>query len=93
MPYRGKLSAIVPAAGKPTLELGGKVAASLKAGKYDVAVVDRSRRAGLAVRRTGGKALSLTAMAFVGTHTKRVSLSRGLWTFSSAQGTVTVTVT
>jgi hypothetical protein len=88
LPYRGKLKAVVPAAGKPTLELGGKVVTSLKAGKYDVAVVDRSNRSGLALKRTGGKALSLTA-----THTRRVSLGRGRWTFSCAHGAIAVTVT
>jgi hypothetical protein len=93
LPYRGRLTAVVPAAGKPTLGLGGKAVTSLKAGKYDVAVVDRSRRAGLAVRRTGGDAVSLTAWAFVGSRTTRVSLRRGRWTFSSAHGTITVTVT
>jgi hypothetical protein len=87
--YRGKLVATVTAAGKPTLTLGGRAVASLKAGRYDFKVDDRTTRAGFFVERGSRQAVTVTGLAFVGKRTRRIGLAPGKWTFFSKVGKAT----
>ena len=88
--YRGKLAATVDAAGKATLKLGGRSVASLKAGRYDIAVDDRTARAGFFVERGVRTPVTVTTVAFVGKRTRRVGLAAGKWTFFTRAGKATV---
>jgi hypothetical protein len=85
-PYRGRLAATVGAAGATTLKLGGREVASLRAGRYDVAVVDSASHAGFLVRKAGHGAVTLTTPGFVGKKTVRLTLTAGQWTYSAGTG-------
>jgi hypothetical protein len=85
LPYRGRLAATVPATGHATLEVAGHGVASLKAGRYDVAVLDSSGTAGFWLERPGGSRVPLTGVRFRGHETRRVALTAGRWA-SSAGG-------
>jgi hypothetical protein len=86
VPYRGRLSAAVSAAGRATLTLRTRSVRSLNAGRYDITVADRSPVAGFFVARAGGKPVALTSDAFVGKKTRRVTLTAGRWTFFARAG-------
>ena len=90
MRYRGKLVAKVSAAGKATLTRAGLPFRSLKAGWYDVTVVDEAARAGFFVQRAARKAAPLTGVAFIGRRTRRIALGAGTWTFLSGVGRATL---
>jgi hypothetical protein len=87
--YRGKLAATIGRAGKATLTRGGTRVATLKAGRYDLAVDDGDAHAGFFVRHGAGKPLTVTSLAFVGSTTKRLSLTAGTWSFFSKAGPAT----
>src|SRR5581483_2312732 len=78
VPYRGRVNAVVSAAGKVTLERAGKTVRSLPGGHYTVVVVDRSRAAGLTLE-SGGHRIGLTTRAFTGTRKAVVALDPGTW--------------
>jgi hypothetical protein len=91
--YRGKLAATVTPSGKVTLRQRGRSVATLKAGKYDVAVDDENAGAGLFVQHGSRKAVAVTAAAFEGTRTTRLALEAGKWAFFAKRGApVRVTV-
>ncbi len=80
----GTLHAAVSAAGKATLTLGGKSVTKLRSGRYSIAVVDHSARAGFIV---GGKhTITLSGIAAVGSSSHTVNLSAGKWFFEAAAG-------
>jgi len=85
LPFRGTLTGIVSAAGKLSLAFKGKSVTSLKAGRYSLAVADKSSSNGFVVK---GKrsSVSVTGMAFVGKHTQTVSLTVGKWSFGPSAG-------
>jgi hypothetical protein len=83
LPTRGRLAAIVPASGRPALKRDGRSVTSLKAGRYDFAVVDASRTAGFWLERPGGKRVSLTGVLFRGHETRPVALTAGRWMSSA----------
>jgi hypothetical protein len=87
------LTATVAATGAPRIVLAGKAARSLKAGRYDLALVDSTAHAGLTVRRPNGSVLSLTGGRFVGKRTTRLALKPGTWRFSSGGRSLRVVVT
>jgi hypothetical protein len=93
LPYRGALAAVVSAAGRPSLtRAGGPVSsASLKAGRYTITVVDRSAKAGFALKKVtpSKRTLALTSAAFVGRRSFRVQLGAGRWTLFSGVGAST----
>lgn len=91
--YRGVLNLTVGGNGAPALRAKGKVVHSIKAGRYDLAVVDTTARAGLAVRKPNRSVLTLTTGGFVGKKTTRLALRPGAWRFSSSRGAVQLVVT
>jgi hypothetical protein len=85
LPFRGTLTGAVNAAGKLSIAFRGKSVTSLKAGRYAIAVADRSSSNGFVV--TGkSSSVSITGMAFVGKHTQTVSLTAGKWSFGPRAG-------
>lgn len=86
VPFRGKLAAAVSATGKLTVTFGGRRVTSLKAGRYTLAVTDRSRTNGLVLQHTTHKAMTVAGTAFVGTRTVSVDLTAGRWLFMPRVG-------
>ena len=85
LPFRGTLTGAVSAAGKLSLVFKGKGVTSLKAGRYAIAVADKSPSDGFVV--TGkSSSVSVTGMAFTGKHTQTVSLTVGKWSFGPRAG-------
>jgi hypothetical protein len=78
-PFRGKITAAVSAAGRLTLAFGGKSVVRLKAGRYTIAVDDKSSSNGLLLQKPKHAAVSVTGGAFVGRRSKSVQLTAGRW--------------
>jgi hypothetical protein len=66
------------------LSFGGKPVKTLKAGSYTISVSDHSRKAGLVVQKLGFPAMRMTGGAAVGSHSGRLTLSRGKWFFMAS---------
>jgi hypothetical protein len=86
LPFRGTLTGGVSAAGTLTLAYNGKSVTSLKAGKYTIAVIDKSSSNGFMVEKVNHAATSVTGLAFVGKHTSTVQLTTGRWLFIPRAG-------
>jgi hypothetical protein len=82
-PYRGVLEVTLDAGGAVALRRQNRRIVSLRPGRYDLAVVDRTARRGLVVEKRKGRRVSVTGAAFVGSRTTRVALTSGTWTFSA----------
>ncbi|HEX4520717.1 MAG TPA: hypothetical protein VH063_14140 [Gaiellaceae bacterium] len=82
--YRGGLRATIGTTGPLVLRAHGRAVTSIRAGRYDLAVLDRTARSGLMVGKLHGRAVALTGAAFVGTRTERVALTAGTWVLSSS---------
>jgi hypothetical protein len=76
--FMGTLKATVSPSGKVSLTFKGKPASSLKAGSYDVAVVDSSSSNGLMLQKIK-RVVTLTGLKFTGKHTGKVDLTAGKW--------------
>jgi hypothetical protein len=87
VPFRGKLAATVDAAGRLALTTKGKPVATLKTGLYTFTVVDKSAKKGFSIQKLKGSAITLTGVAYKGTHVKTLNLKAGQWTFFSPSGT------
>ena len=87
IPFRGKLAATVDAAGKLALTIKGKSVATLKTGLYTFNVVDKSAKRGFSIQKLKSSAITLTGVAYKGTHVKTLDLKAGQWTFFSPSGT------
>jgi hypothetical protein len=79
VPFRGRLTSAVTAAGRLTLAYEGKSVTKLKAGRYTIAVTDRSSSNGLMLKKKGGAVLRVSGMAFVGKRSASVRLTAGHW--------------
>jgi hypothetical protein len=84
-PFRGTLSGSVSASGKLTLTFDGKSVTRLPAGRYRIAVVDRSKAAAFVLAHSH-RTLSLTSMTFTGKHSGSIDLTAGTWTFTPRPG-------
>jgi len=82
--FRGGVTAAVSAAGTLTLVRNGKGVTSLKTGRYQFVIVDRSKTKGFTLQRGHTKFQTLTGVAFTGKRSVTVALKSGAWTFSSA---------
>jgi hypothetical protein len=89
VPYRGALTATVPATGSPTLDSHGKPLATLKAGFYEIVVEDTSPHGGLFVQKGRKKPVLIAGVGFTGKRTVRLDLTAGDWTFFSSGGKAT----
>jgi len=83
---RGKLSASVTVTGAVSLDASGRAVGSLKAGVYNLVVQDADRTAGFSIRRAGGSALAVTTGPYVGTKSRRITLTAGTWSFFAQTG-------
>ena len=81
LPFRGTLTGGVTARGTLTLVYKGKSVSSLKAGKYTIAVTDRSSSSGFMLQKFKHALMSVTGVAFVGKHSASVQLTAGRWLF------------
>src|SRR5881227_3842973 len=63
------------------LTKAGKAVKTLKAGTYKITVADRSAAHNFVLEREGGAERVVTSLAFVGTNTVTVKLTRGVWKF------------
>jgi hypothetical protein len=85
--FRGRLTGVVSAARKLTLDYKGKAVATLRAGKYTVSVDDQSGKSGFQLQRIHAAPTTVTSAAFVGKKSVTVALKAGQWWFSTSGGT------
>jgi hypothetical protein len=90
--YRGVLAVTLGPSGAVRLAAKGKAVRSLKAGRYDLALDDRTAHGGLTVHKPNRSVLTLTGGAFVGKRTTRVALRPGTWRFSSGRSAAQLVV-
>ena len=75
---RGSLAGAVSAAGKLTLQ-----PAKVAPGRYVITVVDASKKVGFTLR-DGSKTVTVTTPAFVGKHSRTITLTTGRWLVGSS---------
>jgi hypothetical protein len=80
-PIRGTLTATVSPEGRLELTRAGKAVGTLKTGRYRVAVVDKSRKAGFVMSRVRARPISLTTARFTGSRSTTLLLQVGQWSF------------
>ena len=85
-PFRGTLTAGVTSGGKLTLVFKGKPVTALKAGRYTIAVTDKSPKSGFVLAKVTQKPMTVTGAAFVGKHSASVRLTTGTWVVSPHAG-------
>jgi hypothetical protein len=79
------LTAVVTGS-ETTLSLDGRPVSHVRAGRYRLVIVDRSRSAGFLLRMTGHPASTATGAAFTGTRSLTVDLAAGTWLYSAGSG-------
>ncbi len=89
LPFRGTLVGSVGAAGTLTLSRNGQSVSSLEAGRYSIAVKDRTASAGFQLAPAKGRKVIVTGPSFVGEKRMTVTLSAGHWAFGPHRFTVT----
>jgi hypothetical protein len=92
LPFRGTLTGAVSAAGGLTLAYKGKSVTSLKAGRYRVAVDDRSSTHGFLLQKPKHAAVSVTGGMFLGKRTLAVTLTAGKWLVMPVAGKPTYAI-
>jgi len=93
LPLRGTLKVGVSAAGKLSLAYNGKSVSSLKAGRYTLAVTDRSATSGFSLEKKSHVAQAITGRKFVGkTSLAKFELTAGKWVFLPAGGKQSFTI-
>ena len=84
-PFRGTLSGAVSTAGKLTLTFNGKSVASLKSGRYKIAVDDKTSKSAFKVQKLKKQPVTVTGQSFVGKHTVTVTFDAGQWWYFSSE--------
>jgi hypothetical protein len=82
--FRGTLVATVNSAGRATLAYRGRSVATLSAGRYTIALTDRSRSEGFVLARRGHAPIRLAGGGAVGTRSASLDLAPGQWSFASS---------
>jgi hypothetical protein len=85
-PFRGTLAGAVSLDGKLTLTFKGKSVASLKSGRYKIAVDDKTSKSAFEVQGLKRQRVTVTGHAFVGKHTVTVTLDAGQWWYFAGTG-------
>jgi uncharacterized protein YdaL len=80
----GTLKGSVSVSGKPALIFAGKAVKTLKAGRYKLTVADKSKKAAFIVWKLGSHAMTLSAVAKIGSSSHTVTLIAGKWFFEGA---------
>ncbi len=83
-PFQGTLEASVSAAGKLALTFKGRKVSTLVAGRYTIAVSDRSKKTAFIIQQLNEPALTLARAGFVGRRSVTVDLPAGQWFFYPA---------
>jgi hypothetical protein len=91
-PFRGTLTGAVTAAGRLTIAFKGRSVTSLKAGRYTVAVTDRSSTFGFLLQKPQRAAVTVTAPMFVGKRSLSVTLTAGKWLVLPRLGKATYSI-
>ena len=86
IPFRGTLTGTVTAAGKLTLAFKEERVATLRAGRYRIAVTDRSTTSGFMLETTTHRTLSISGTTFTGQRTGSVDLTAGRWLVMASRG-------
>jgi hypothetical protein len=89
-PFRGKLTAVVTAAGRLSLAYRGRSVSRLEAGRYTIAVTDRSSTSGFLLKATRKKAVPITSGIFVGERSVSVVLTAGRWLLGATSYSIVV---
>jgi hypothetical protein len=89
LPSRGTLAGVVRTSGKLSLTYKGKTVATLKPGKYTVAVDDETAKSGFELEKLHGRPITITSAAFVGKKSLTLALKVGRWWFFSSGGSRT----
>lgn len=91
-PFRGRLSAVVTAAGRLSVAFHGKSVSRLQAGRYTVSVTDRSSTNGFGLKASKRKTVLITGETFVGKRSRSVVLTAGKWLFVRRLGTTAYSI-
>jgi hypothetical protein len=89
--FMGTLNATVSPTGKVAITFKGKHVSSLKAGSYNLAVVDSSSSNGLMLQKIK-RVVTVTGIKFMGKHTGKVTLTAGKWLVMPKLGTTAATL-
>jgi hypothetical protein len=92
LPFRGTLTAAVNSAGRLSLAYKGKSIGRLNAGRYTIAVTDRSTTSGFTLQKGKRAPLNITGRTFVGKHSAKVDLTPGKWVFTPISGKQAYTI-
>jgi hypothetical protein len=92
LPFRGTLTGAVSAAGRLTIAYKGKSVASLRAGRYRVAVDDRSSTNGFVLQKPKHAAVRVTGGMFLGKRSLAVTLTAGKWLVMPSVGKPTYAI-
>jgi hypothetical protein len=92
LPFRGTITAAVSTAGKLSLAYKGKSIGRLNAGRYTIAVTDKSTMSGFTLQKLRHAATPLTGRAFVGKRSSKVELTAGKWFFTPTGGKQAYTI-
>lgn len=86
---RGALTGTLSSAGKATLTINGKPAATLRSGRYRFSITDRDPNGRFILEATQKRRLThLSGFRFVGRHSQLVTLTAGKWTFRGSSGEI-----
>jgi hypothetical protein len=92
LPFRGTLAGAVTAAGRLTLAYKGKSVSNLQAGRYKVAVDDRSSTNGFLLQKQKHAPVSVTGGMFLGRRSIAVNLTAGRWLVLPSAGKPTYAI-
>jgi hypothetical protein len=92
LPFRGTVTAAVNSAGRLSLAYKGKSIGRLNAGRYTIAVTDRSTTSGFMLQKLRHTAMNVTGRTFVGKKSAKVALTPGKWVFTPSGGKQAYTI-
>jgi hypothetical protein len=92
LPTRGTITAAVSSAGRLSLAYKGKSIGRLSAGRYTIAVTDKSTMSGFTLQKRRHAATPLTGRTFVGKKSAKVELTPGNWVFTPIGGKQAYTI-
>jgi hypothetical protein len=92
LPVRGTVTAAISSAGGLSLAYKGKSIGRLNAGRYTIAVTDKSTTSGFVLQKKTHAATSITTRTFVGRKSAKVELTPGKWVFTPSGGKQAYTI-
>src|SRR5262249_5488690 len=92
LPVRGTVTAAISSAGRLSLAYNGKSIGRLSAGRYTIAVTDKSTTSGFTMQKLRHVATNITTRRFVGKKSAKVELTAGKWVFTPSGGKQAYTI-